>query len=163
MSAKAKRWMSTGPRIKYGVEVPITAEETFALDKKNGNTLWEDAIAKEVDALMKKRTLNFPRNNDQRMQMAMDIKSHSYQYAATWIIFDVKPCGKRKSRLVIGGHMVDSGDSDKFCTHMASESSRILMTIADHMGYSVKVGDINTAYICAKACEKESHALRYTA
>ena len=103
---------------------------------------------------MTKRTLNFPRNNDQRMQMALDIKTHSYQYAATWIIFDVKPCGKRKARLVIGGHTVDLGDSNKFCTHMASESSRILMTIADHMGYIVKVGDINTAYLYATTKEK---------
>ena len=154
VSAKAKRRMSTGTRIKYGVEVPANAEEAFALDKKHGNTMWEDAIAKEVDALMKKGTLNFPTSNDQRMQMALDIKAHKYQYAATWIIFDVKPCGKRKARLVIGGHMVDSGDKDKFCTHMSSESSRILMTIADHMGYSVKVGDINTAYLCATTKEK---------
>ena len=58
--------MSTGPRVKYRVEVPANAAEAFALDKKNGNTLWQDAIAKEIDALMKKGTLNFPNNNDQQ-------------------------------------------------------------------------------------------------
>ncbi len=33
---------------KYGIEVPKTVKEALALDRKNGNTLWEDAIAKEM-------------------------------------------------------------------------------------------------------------------
>jgi hypothetical protein len=33
---------------KFGIEVPKTVKEALALDCKNGNTLWEDAIAKEM-------------------------------------------------------------------------------------------------------------------
>jgi hypothetical protein len=33
---------------KFGKEVPKTAKEALALDHKNGNTLWADAIAKEI-------------------------------------------------------------------------------------------------------------------
>ena len=154
VSAKAKRRQSTGPRMKYGVRVPSTVEEAYQLDAENGDTLWADAIALEIDALMRMRTLNFPKNNHERAQMALDIKTHGYQYAATWIVFDVKANGRRKARLVIGGHMVDSDNLDKFCTHMTSESNRILMTIADHMGYDVNVGDINNAYLCASTNEK---------
>jgi hypothetical protein len=33
---------------KFGIELPKTIKEAFALDKKNGNTFWADAIAKEV-------------------------------------------------------------------------------------------------------------------
>ena len=32
---------------KFGIELPKTVAEAYALDKKNGNTLWADAIAKE--------------------------------------------------------------------------------------------------------------------
>ncbi len=32
---------------KFGIEVPKTVKEALALDRKNGNTLWEDAIPKE--------------------------------------------------------------------------------------------------------------------
>jgi hypothetical protein len=32
---------------KFGIEVPKTVKEALALDRKNGNTLWADAIAKE--------------------------------------------------------------------------------------------------------------------
>ncbi len=33
---------------KFGVDVPKTVKEALALDRKNGNTLWADAIAKEM-------------------------------------------------------------------------------------------------------------------
>jgi hypothetical protein len=33
---------------KFGIEVPKTVKEALALDRKNGSTLWLDAIAKEI-------------------------------------------------------------------------------------------------------------------
>ncbi len=33
---------------KFGLEIPKTVKEALALDRKNGNTLWADAIAKEM-------------------------------------------------------------------------------------------------------------------
>ncbi len=33
---------------KFGIEIPKTVKEALALDSKNGNTLWADAIAKEM-------------------------------------------------------------------------------------------------------------------
>ncbi len=33
---------------KFGVKVPKTAKEALEIDRKNGNTLWSDAIAKEM-------------------------------------------------------------------------------------------------------------------
>jgi hypothetical protein len=33
---------------KFGIEVPKTVNEALALDYKNGNTLWADAVAKEM-------------------------------------------------------------------------------------------------------------------
>ncbi len=33
---------------KFGIEVPTTVKEALALDRKNGNTFWADAIAKEM-------------------------------------------------------------------------------------------------------------------
>ncbi len=36
---------------KFGIEVPKTVKEALALDRKNSNTLWADAIAKEMKAV----------------------------------------------------------------------------------------------------------------
>ena len=33
---------------KFGIELPKTVKEALDLDKKNGNTFWADAIAKEI-------------------------------------------------------------------------------------------------------------------
>jgi hypothetical protein len=33
---------------KFGIEIPKTVNEALALDRKNGNTLWANAIAKEM-------------------------------------------------------------------------------------------------------------------
>jgi hypothetical protein len=33
---------------KFGIELPKTVKEALELDKKNGNTFWADAIAKEM-------------------------------------------------------------------------------------------------------------------
>ena len=33
---------------KFGIKLPKTVKEAFELDKKSGNTLWADAIAKEL-------------------------------------------------------------------------------------------------------------------
>ena len=34
---------------KFGIELPKTVEEALGLDAKNGNTLWADAISKEME------------------------------------------------------------------------------------------------------------------
>ena len=36
---------------KYGVENPRPVKEAYALDEKNGNTLWRDAINREMENL----------------------------------------------------------------------------------------------------------------
>ncbi len=33
---------------KFGIELPKSIKEALELDKKNGNTFWADAIAKEM-------------------------------------------------------------------------------------------------------------------
>ena len=42
---KAKYWRTTH---KFGIRVPKYVNETLAIDKENGNTLWYTAIQKEV-------------------------------------------------------------------------------------------------------------------
>ena len=45
-----------GPKFKFGVEVPRSVNHALQLDKKNGNTLWEDAIKTELKMLEKYNT-----------------------------------------------------------------------------------------------------------
>ena len=34
--------------MEYGIQCPKTVQEVMEIDRKNGNTLWADAISKEV-------------------------------------------------------------------------------------------------------------------
>ena len=36
---------------KYGIEIPNYIEEAYRIDDKNGNTIWRDAINKEIENL----------------------------------------------------------------------------------------------------------------
>eukprot|EP00980_Cylindrotheca_fusiformis_P014111 scaffold3713_cov74-Cylindrotheca_fusiformis.AAC.1 len=42
---KSKYWSKTH---KYGVRVPKSVQEAIEIDRENGNTLWWDAIMKEM-------------------------------------------------------------------------------------------------------------------
>jgi hypothetical protein len=65
---------------KFAIEVPKTVKEALALDRKNGNTLWADAIAKEM--------------REVRIAFNILLDGHSapigYQKIPCHMIFDVK-------------------------------------------------------------------------
>jgi hypothetical protein len=42
------RSYNMAPHYKYGFEVPRTYEQALKLDKRNGDTLWEDAATLEL-------------------------------------------------------------------------------------------------------------------
>ena len=46
--ARLKSQMVRKGRMKFGIEIPGDAQQAIALDKKNGNTFWTDAIKKEM-------------------------------------------------------------------------------------------------------------------
>ena len=48
MINKVKTRMRKG-NVKFGIVIPTTVKEALELDKKNGNTYWADAIAKEYE------------------------------------------------------------------------------------------------------------------
>ncbi len=81
---------------KFGIEISKTVKEALALDRKNGNTLWVVAIAKEM----------------REVRIAFNILPDGssapigYQKIPCHMIFDVKMEDfRQKSRLVAGGHL----------------------------------------------------------
>ena len=63
------------------------------------------------------------------------------------MIFDVKVDLRRKSRLVIGGHVVDYSGHDFYASTMKSVLARTLMTITASNNLDVMTGDIGNAYL----------------
>jgi len=85
--------------VKYAVEIPQNVAHAYELGALHGNTLWQDAIKKEISSLLELNCFKFH---------APDYKpSLDFQFAPLTMIFNVKQCGHCKACLVAGGHMVD--------------------------------------------------------
>ena len=81
-------------------------------------------------------------------------RGRGFQFAPLRMIFDVKVDLRRKARLVIGGHVVDSTGHKVYASTMKSVSSRVLMTIIAANNLEVMVGDIGNAYLHTDTEEK---------
>jgi hypothetical protein len=130
---------------KFGIRVPNNVNEAHALDKENGNTLWGDAIAKEMT----------------NVRVAFDIKEKDttppvgYQEIRCHGIFDVKMDGfARKYRMVAGGHTTEAPKTLTYASVVSRESVRIVLTMAALNDLEVKAADIQNAYLTAPVSEK---------
>jgi hypothetical protein len=125
---------------KFGIEVPKTVKEALDLDRKNGNTLWADAIAKHVKEVC----------------IAFNIlpDGHSvpigYQKIPFHMIFDVKMEDfRQKARLVACGHWTKAPVTITYASMVSCETMRLALTIVSLNDLEVKVGDVLNAYITA--------------
>ena len=79
---------------KYGVQLPYTAQEVYDLEEANVNTLWHDALNKEME----------------KLKVASDIMPDGkkppvhYCKASGNLIFDVRMTLEHKSIWVKDGH-----------------------------------------------------------
>jgi hypothetical protein len=72
-------------QVKYGVIIPCSVKHAIELDTENGNTLWADAIKKEIDSLSRLGCFDF---------RAPDCKpSLEYQFVKLTMIFEAKQDG----------------------------------------------------------------------
>ncbi len=99
---------------KFGIRVPDTVEEAIEIDTINGNTLWQDAIAKEM----------------QNVYGAFDVRSETqappgYKLIPLRIIFEIKMDFMRKARLIAGGHRTDPPAQLTYSSVVSRESVRI--------------------------------------
>ena len=131
---------------KFGIEIPHTVERAIELDTINGNTLWQDAIAKEMGAMDSKEVFKYLEKGK-----AAPV---GYQKIPHRIIFDVKMDFTRKARLVAGGHVTEPPSSITFASVVSRDSVRLAFMLAALNDVDVLAGDVSTAYLNAKCREK---------
>ena len=129
---------------KYGVQVPTSVEEAYALDRENGNTLWQDALKLEMGEIGK--AVRFLPHGEQAPP--------GYIKASGHIIWDVKMDLRRKARWVKDGHLTPEPETSNYAGVVSRESVRIAFTYAALMGLPVMAGDIKNAYLQAPTSEK---------
>ena len=87
------------PKFKYGIEIPRNHDDILQIDQVNGNTLWQDALKKEMDCMMQYKVFK-------------DIGAGAsvpdgYKNIRVHFVYDVKHDGRHRARLVAGGHLTD--------------------------------------------------------
>ena len=148
---RAKKKRVYGPKekkLKFGIEVPRTVKDAFKLDQKNGNTLWQDALEKEMKALEELDCFEY--------HPAGYNPGDDFQRTRLHIVFDIKSdtlCGK--VRLVAGGHLIDVLGHEVYSSTVKGISVKLLHVIAHAQKLDVLTGDIGNAFVTAYIQEKK--------
>ena len=93
------RSYQTAPCYKYGYELPKNYEHAVQLDKRNGNTKWQDAVKLEMAQMDEYQTF---RDYDEKGEPPL-----GYKKIRVHLVFDVKHDGRHKGRLVADGNLTD--------------------------------------------------------
>ena len=129
---------------KFGIRMPTSVKEALEIDRQNKNTLWYDAIMKEM----------------KNVRVAFDIKERKtkpppgYKHVNLMMIFDIKMDFTRKARLVARGDQTDPPSTITYSSVVSRESVRLAFLIAALNGLNMKMFDIGNAYLNAPAAEK---------
>jgi hypothetical protein len=125
---------------KFGIQVPKTRGEAVKLVEENGNTLWQDAIRKEMNNV--RIAFKFLNGKEGIPPTYQEIRCH--------MIFDVKMEDfRRKTQFVAGGHTADTPHMMKYASVVSRESVRIALTLATLNDLFFMMGDIDNAYLTA--------------
>ncbi len=115
------------------------------LIKRNGNTLWADAIKKEMANV---RTAFRIAEDGEQIPIG-------YQQIRCHMVFDIKQEDfRRKARLVAGGNTTEPPATITYASVVSRESVRIALVLAALNDVEVKTADIENAYITAPCSEK---------
>jgi hypothetical protein len=131
---------------KFGILIPRNINDARELDRVNGDNGWVDAINKEIGTLLELECFTF---------LDPDYKpGPEYQFAPLRMIFEVKQDGRKKARLTIGGHVVDSHGVSTRSTVVKTISVRLIDLISHRDNLTLKHGDVGNAFITAPCMEK---------
>ena len=97
--AKLKSFQ-TKPVYKFGYLVPRNHEQAVELDKRNGNTKWQDAEALEISQHAEYETF-FDKGKDA-------LPPPGYKKITCHMVYNVRHDGRHKARLVADGHLTDT-------------------------------------------------------
>ena len=129
---------------KYGIAVPRTVEETYLMDKYNKNTLWRDAIQKE----MKNVSIIFKILDSNENLLV------GYSKLSIHMVFGIKLDLTRKARLVADGHLTPDPIDSTYAGVVSRETGRIALTYTALLGIDIWAADILNAFVQAPTTEK---------
>jgi hypothetical protein len=130
---------------KFGIEVPKSWDDCVRLDKENDNTIWQDAVSKEINNV--RIEFKIPNGDESAPPTYQEIRYH--------MISDVKMedfC--RKARTIAGDHTTDTSHVMTYASVVSRDSVMIELTLAALNNLDVKMADIENDELTAPITEK---------
>ena len=135
------------PKFKFVVHVPYNPRDALRLDKVNNDNLWEGAMDKEIGSINTFKTFIILEENEHISEVYKQIPYH--------MIFDVKFDGRRKARLVVGGHRGPEVPREEIYSGVVSmKTIRTAFILASLNNLEVCAADVSTAFLYGKTREK---------
>ena len=133
-------------REKFGYNIPNNYREALISDKKNGNTLWSDAISKQLKALERLDVLQlYPPKTKFK-------NKDGWKYAPIHIIFYVKQQALRHNiRLFLSENVVDFTQHTTYSSTTKDVSVILIILIAVKNELGLMAEDIGNA-LCMALC-----------
>ena len=132
---------------KFGIHIPMTVEVAMEIDEEMGNTLWFDAIEKEMC----------------NVYIAFDIQesgteaSPNHKQIPHHMVFDLKMDFTHKARLVAGGHKTDPQLT--YSSVISRESVQIAFLMAALHDVDLLAVDIGNAYLNAHKTQEKVYII----
>ena len=130
---------------KYGIKIPRDVEHAHEIDSRNGNTMWRDALKKEM----------------YNVGVAFEILDegahapHGWKQVTRHLVWDVKMDFTRKARWVLNGHKTLDPIGSTYAGVVSRESVCIALTYAALNDLDVFAGNIQNAYLQAPSSQKD--------
>ena len=127
---------------KYGIRIPKTVQEAIAIDKENGDTLWWDAICKEMANV---------RPAFEEWEGKESNLPPGYQKIKCHFIFDIKMGEnfRRKARLVAYGNETETPAALTYSSVVTRDSVRIALLVASLNELELLACNMQNAYLTA--------------
>ncbi len=136
----------TGKKYMFGVQVPVGIKQALRLDRENGNTLWEDAVRKELNQLNECKTFRVLDEREQPPEGCLQIPYH--------IVFATKFDLRRKARLVASGNWTELVKEDICSGVVGMEIIRIGFFLGELNHLRCCAADVGNACLHSKTKEK---------
>ena len=137
--------LRTKPRYKFGVLVPRNYEQALELDEQNGDTKWKDAIDLELQQVISHGTFR---------DLGFAPGPNGFQKIRVHYVFDCKHDGRRKARLVAGGHLTETPVDPVYSSVVSLRGIRLLTFLAELNKSEFWATDIGNAYLESYTREK---------
>ncbi len=129
---------------KYEIELPTSGKHAIEINCKNGSTLWQYSLSKEMGNVCIAFEILGP---------GMKVPPGWYK-ASGHLVFDVKMDFTRKARWVKDGHKTPDSAMSSFAGVVSHDSIHIALVHVALLGLPVLGADIQNAYLQALSSEK---------